>query len=87
MSNRKPHNHLAGYQFERKHPLGHIVCYIAAEQDIDVPGKYVVCIEGEHSAIGPDFTSIPKAREFVKHELAGTSGYDWGLSPEAVGGR
>lgn len=76
---RKPHNHLAGYVFERKHPRGHIVCFVAQEAGINVEHKYVVTIEGEKSAIGPDFTSLPKARAFVDDELNGVSGYDWGF--------
>lgn len=83
MSSRKPHNHLAGYVFERKHPRGHIVCFVAAEADIDTDYKYVVTIEGEESCIGPSFTSLPKARDFVSDELAGVSGYDWGWEKDA----
>ena len=78
-SKRKPHNDLAGYIFERKHPRGHIVCLDAREAGIDVEDRYVVTIEGEQSAIGPSFTALPKARAFVKSDLAGESGYDWGF--------
>lgn len=81
MSNRKPHNHLSGYIFERKHPLGHIVCFEAKKADIDIENKYVVTLELQSGdgRIGPCFTSIPKARSFVTDELAGLSGYDWGI--------
>jgi len=35
-STRKPHNHLAGYKCERKHPLGgHLVVYNAKESGLD----------------------------------------------------
>ena len=78
MTKLKPHNDLAGYVFERKHPAGHIVCFIARDAGIDTDLKYVVTVEGPSSFIGPSFTSLPKARQFVKDELAGVSGYDWG---------
>lgn len=77
MSNRKPHNDFNGYIFERKHPKGHIICLNAKEAGIDAENKYVVTIEGPESYIGPSFTSLPKAREFVKDELNNQSGYDW----------
>jgi len=73
----KPHNDLAGYVFERKHPAGHIVCFVASAAGIDTDHKYVVTLEGEDPRIGPSFTSLPKARQFVKDELAGNSGYAW----------
>ena len=79
MSNRKPHNHLAGYIFERKHSMGHIVCFDAEKAGIDAENKYVVVIEcmTRDSIIGPCFTNLPKARDFVKDDLIGTSGYIW----------
>ena len=81
MIDRNPHNHLAGYVFERKHPRGHIVCYEAEKQDFDATdGRYIVVIEtGNGRHVGPQFTSPPKARVFVKAELDGGSGYDWQL--------
>ncbi len=77
MSKRKPHNDLAGYVFEYKHRYGHIVCYIAEEAGLDADDKYIIVIEAHHSMMGPSFPSLPKARAFVKDELAGQSGYDW----------
>ena len=77
-STRKPHNYMLGYVFERKHPLGHIVCFVSDLAGIDCEDKYVVTIEaGADSVIGPSFSSVPKAREFVKRELEGKSGYSW----------
>jgi len=77
-SSRKPHNCMLGYIFERKHPLGHIVCFDAGQAGIDCADKYVVTIEsGNDCTIGPSFTSLPKARQFVREELAGKSGYNW----------
>ena len=80
MSNRKPHNDYAGYVFERKHDGlgGHLVCLVAEEQGIDAEDKYIVVLEPQ-SALGPSFPSIPKARDFVRDEIAGESGYDWNL--------
>ena len=75
-STRKPHNHLAGYVFERKHSLGHIVCLIAEKAGIDSDAKYVVVIENQ-GLIGPSFSSVPKARAFVNSEITGESSYDW----------
>tara|TARA_R100000234_G_C4997263_1_gene178572 strand:+ start:662 stop:922 length:261 start_codon:yes stop_codon:yes gene_type:complete len=77
---RKPHNHLAGYVFERKHPAGHIVCFVAEAAGIDADHKYVVTLESDDPRIGPSFTSLPKARLFVHKELAGRSGWDWQLN-------
>lgn len=76
-SKRKPHNDFAGYVFERKHPLGHIVCLVAEDAGIDADDKYVVTIEAADSIIGPSFSSIAKARDFVKEDLDGNSGYSW----------
>lgn len=77
---RKPHNHLAGYVFERKHPAGHIVCFVAEAAGIHAAFKYVVTLElDDDTCFGPSFTSLPKARLFVHEELAGRSGWDWQL--------
>lgn len=81
-SKRKPHNHYAGYQFERKCPRlgGHLVCVIASEAGIDHQGKYANLLECEdksRSRIGPSFTSLPKARKFVRDELDDNSLWDW----------
>ena len=59
MNKRKPHNDLAGYIFERKHPCGHIIIFNAKEAGIDCEHKYVVCVEGNTSSIPrPDVEGI-----------------------------
>lgn len=91
-STRKPHNHIAGYVCERKHPLGgHLVIYDATKQSLgdieDLGGRWVVVWEGCPSAlhqynassvIGPGFTNMPAARSFFKSESQLVQGYDWG---------
>jgi hypothetical protein len=80
LSKRKPHNHYAGYVFERKHPKGHLVCVIAKEFGIEAEHKYLVvleCKDPKDSKIGLSFTSLPKAREWVKEDCLGQSWYVW----------
>ncbi len=79
ISTRKPHNHYAGYVFERKHPLGHLVCVTSKEFGFPAQHKYLILLEGKNSRIGMSFSSLPKAREFVKADCSGDSGYDWGV--------
>ncbi len=77
-SKRKPHNDFAGYIFERKCRMGHLVCLNAIEAEIDAEHKYVVVFEGKFKKmIGMSFASLAKAREFVKLDAAGLSGYQW----------
>ena len=78
---RKPHNHYAGYVFEKKADVlnGHLVCVIADEIGLDSDDKYLVLLERaekENSRIGASFTSIPKARAFVNSELENPE-FDW----------
>lgn len=78
MSNRKPHNNNAGYIFEVKFRNGHLACYVAAEAGIDCEGKYVTVYHAPNeNHIGPSFTSLPKAREFVKDCKFAPNEYDW----------
>lgn len=66
-SKRKPYNREPGYVFSRKFQDGHIVCYIASEQGINVANKYVLVIENPYSRIiGDSHPSISKARQHVK---------------------
>ncbi|MCR9236183.1 MAG: hypothetical protein NXI17_05885 [Alphaproteobacteria bacterium] len=75
---RKPHNDLAGYLFERKFKNGHLACYIADEAGIDCEDKYVAVYHSPDAGhIGPSFTSLPKARAFVKDCLEAPDDYDW----------
>lgn len=81
VSKRKPHNHYNGYVFEKKHPMGHLVCVVGKDFGIESEYKYLILLEraeGE-SKIGISFSSIPKAREFVKADCKGDSGYDWNI--------
>ena len=66
---RKKHATEAGYVAERMNPHvpgQKVAIYIAAKQGIDVrPDKYVVVCD-EHATIC-GVTSIPKARDLMKH--------------------
>ena len=76
---RKPHNDNAGYVTERRHPLGgHLVIYVAEQQQIGAEHKYVLVLEmpGGKGYIGPSFPSLPKARVFYKSEIANPQ-HDW----------
>ena len=78
---RKPHNHWPGYITERRHPSGgHLIILDADKAALcDAAGKYVVVLEmpDGRGAIGPSFTSIPKARVFYKSEIADPQ-FSWG---------
>lgn len=67
MSNRKPHNHIAGYVCELKAFLGgHVVIYDRnAGFDFDQPDRYVVKMEPNGACI-PE-RSMPDARATMKH--------------------
>jgi len=65
---RKIHSDELGYVAERKNPFasGKITIYIAAQQGIDVaPDKYAVVCDAHATIVG--VSSIPKARQFMKH--------------------
>ncbi len=67
MGNRKQHNKDAGYVAERKNPYvsdKKVVIYIAAEQGIDVDGKYAVVCDAHGTMVGE--TSLSKARFTMK---------------------
>lgn len=82
-SKRKPHNHLAGYQFERRFRDGHLVCYEASKQGIDADNRWVLVFErpeSKESAIGPSYTSLKKARADMKLFVDGDmEDYCWGV--------
>ena len=77
---RKPHNDNAGYICERRHPAGgHLVIYNAEQAGLCThDGKYAVVLElpNGDGVIGPQFSSMPKAREFYKAEISNPI-FDW----------
>lgn len=67
ISNRKPHNHLAGYICELRNPHsgGHTVIYDAVKASLDPePGRYFASCE-THSQL-EYASSLPKARVMMK---------------------
>jgi hypothetical protein len=66
MSYGKPYNDCAGYVASRRNIInnGWVVIYIAAEQGVDVGGKYMVVCELHNTIVG--VSSIRKARPYLK---------------------
>jgi hypothetical protein len=66
MNNRKPFNKDAGYIASRHNDLnnGWVVIYKAAEQGLDVEGKYAVVCKTHGSFVGA--SSLPSARPLLK---------------------